>query len=167
MTKQKLSATHRSIEGNVFWLNSKSLITRIAAGKLTGFLIGVIGFFSMPYLWPDTSDAFRWAILFWYITLGAFIAMFGILTWHPILKFSMPWWFRGLFFGAWMNFLLVLFIYDRLAAMMLQWPGADSAFTSPYWMVLEGAIVGLSIDFAATKLVGEGSELLIPEKPTL
>ena len=166
MTKQRMSLSHLSIEGDVSWLSKRSLITRIAAGKTAGFLFGAAGFFLLPLLWPDVSWTFRWGILFWYITLGAIIAMFGMMTWHPILRFPMPWWFRGLFMGAWMNFLLVLFMHSELASMMTAWPGPTSFFSSPYWMVLEGAIVGMIIDFVATKFVGEGTSLLVPERPS-
>ena len=150
----------------VQWLTGKTLFTRIAAGKLTGFLIGAVGFFVMPYLWPDSSPAIRWGILCWYTTLGAFIAMFGLMTWHPVLKISMPWWFRGIFLGAWMNFLLVLFAYQQLEAMLAIWPGNGGIFQSPLWFIVEGAIIGLVIDYATTKLVGEGSKLTISSKPS-
>lgn len=68
-----------------------SLITRIAIGKGIGFLVGLAGFVSLPFFLPDVSWLLRWGILFWYTTVGAVIGVFGVFTWHPILKLPMPW----------------------------------------------------------------------------
>jgi len=68
----------------------------------------------------------------------------------------MPWWFRSTFVGAWMNFVLTLFIYDRLSVMMVDLVGQDSLLQSPFWFVAEGAIVGFVIGYFATRFGGEG-----------
>jgi hypothetical protein len=135
-----------------------SLVTRIAIGKLIGFALGLIGLVVIPILWPDSSWMERIGFLFWYTTVGAFIGVIGVFTWHPILKLPMPWWFRSTLIGAWMNFVLTLFIYDRLAAMMLELMGENGLFMSPFWFVAEGAIVGLVIGYFATRFGGEGPE---------
>lgn len=135
-----------------------SLITRIAIGKTVGFVIGIIGFIILPMFWPDVSTMTKWAFLFWYTTMGAFIGLFGVFTWHPILKLPMPWWFRAPFVGGWMNFILTLFIYDDLDAMMLSYFGMDGLLRSPFWFVAEGFIVGLIIGYLATRFGGEGKE---------
>ena len=75
--------------------SNPSLMTRIAVGKLVGFLIGLIGLLSLPYFWPEADWLLRWGILLWYTTVGAVIGMFGVYTWHPILKLPMPWWVRS------------------------------------------------------------------------
>jgi hypothetical protein len=59
-----------------------------------------------------------------------------------------------------MNFVLTLFIYDRLAVMMLELMGENGLFMSPFWFVAEGAIVGLLIGYFATRFGGEGPETL-------
>ena len=135
-----------------------SLITRIAVGKTIGFVIGLIGFFTLPYFAPEAGWLIRWGILLWYTTLGALIGVFGVFNWHPILKLPMPWWFRAPFLGAWMNFVLTFFAYDSMQAMMVAMFGADGWLTSPFWFTAEGAVVGLVIGFCATKLGGEGRE---------
>jgi hypothetical protein len=58
-------------------------------------------------------------MLLWYTTVGAFIGMFGVVTYHPVLKLPMPWWFRSALVGAWMNFVLAFFAYDEMARMMI------------------------------------------------
>ncbi len=135
-----------------------SLITRIAIGKMLGFALGLIGLIVIPFIWPDSSWMERLGFLFWYTTVGAFIGLVGVFTWHPILKLPMPWWFRSTLVGAWMNFVLTLFIYDRLAEMMLELMGENGLFLSPFWFVAEGAIVGILIGYFATRFGGEGPE---------
>ena len=134
-----------------------SLVTRIAIGKSIGFAVGLVGLVILPMFWPDSDWTERLAFLFWYTTIGAFIGMAGVFTWHPVLRLPMPWWFRSSMIGAWMNFVLTLFIHERLAEMMLGLSGPDGLFLSPYWFVLEGALVGLLIGYFATRFGGEGA----------
>ena len=72
-----------------------SLITRIAVGKGVGLIFGLIGFVSLPYFVPEAGWLIRWGILLWYVTVGAIIGVFGVFTWHPVLKLPMPWWVRA------------------------------------------------------------------------
>ncbi|HCX87248.1 MAG TPA: hypothetical protein DG761_04430 [Gammaproteobacteria bacterium] len=136
-----------------------SLVTRIAVGKGIGLLFGLIGFIALPLIAPEVSRMFQWAILLWYTTVGAIIGVFGVFTWHPVLSLPMPWWFRAPMIGAWMNFVLVLFIYDDLQAMVAQWALGET-FSSPFWLVAEGAIIGMIIGYLATRLGGEGPRTL-------
>jgi len=86
------------------------------------------------------------------------IGVFGVFTYHPILKMPMPWWFRAPLIGAWMNFVLVLFAYDDLRAIMVSVFGETGIITSPFWFSAEGAIIGLIIGNLATRFGGEGKE---------
>lgn len=135
-----------------------SLITRIVIGKGLGFLFGLIGFISLPYFLAEPELMLRWGIMLWYTTMGAIIGVFGVFTYHPILKLPFPWWFRAPLIGAWMNFVLTLLLYDVLQALMLEIFGVSSLFSSPYWFVLEGALVGLFIGYFATRFGGEGKD---------
>ena len=135
-----------------------SLITRIAVGKLIGMALGLVGLITIPYLWPDLGWMERIGFLLWYTTVGAVIGIFGVMTWHPILRLPMPWWFRSTLIGAWMNFVLTLFIYDALTIMLVDLFGENSSLVSPFWFVAEGALVGLVIGYFATRLGGEGPE---------
>lgn len=137
-----------------------SLITRIAIGKGLGAIFGLAGFILLPYFDPQSSLFFRWGILFWYITFGAIIGVFGVFTYHPILKLPMPWWFRAPLIGAWLNFLLVFFAYDEMHRLMVTIFGQDGLMQSPFWFAAEGAIIGLIIGFFATHFGGEGKETL-------
>lgn len=39
-----------------------SLVTRIAIGKLLGFIIGLIAFFTLPHMLPEIYQMLRWGI---------------------------------------------------------------------------------------------------------
>ncbi|WP_371185287.1 hypothetical protein [Thalassotalea maritima] len=135
-----------------------SLMTRIAIGKFLGFLFGLVGFFCLPYFLPDANELLRWGLLFWYTTVGAIIGVFGVFTYHPILKLPMPWWFRAPLIGAWMNFVLVFFAYDTMQALLLAVFDEAGLFSSPFWLTLEGAIIGFIIGYLATHFGGEGKD---------
>jgi hypothetical protein len=142
-----------------------SMLTRIAVGKGIGLLIGLAAFFTLPELWPDATTNFRWGILFWYTTLGAVIAVFGVLNWHPVLRLPVPWWLRAPLVGGWMNFVLTFFAYEPLEQTTIAIMGTAA---SPFWFVLEGAIVGAVIGGVATWLGGEGratAEILNDRNP--
>ncbi len=132
-----------------------SLILRIAVGKAAGLLVGLAGFILLRVLWPETDPLLRWGILLWYTTMGAFIGVYGVVNYHPVLRMPLPWWVRAPLIGGWMNFILVFFAYDLLAAAIL---GMLGMALSPFWFVVEGAVVGTVIGLLATKFGGEGKE---------
>ena len=138
--------------------SNPSLMTRIAIGKSIGFLFGLVAFISLPLILPDASSLFRWGFLLWCVTVGAFIGVTGVFTWHPILKLLMPWWFRSSFIGAWMFFVLTFFAYDEIKAIMTLTFGPDGVLSSPFWFVIDGAIFGLITGYFATRYGGEGKE---------
>lgn len=135
-----------------------SMITRITIGKTIGFIIGLIGFVLLPYFMPDAHWTMKWGVLFWYTTVGAVIGILGVFTYHPVLHLPMPWWFRAPVLGGWMNFVLVLFIYQPVETALQNFFGEAGVLTSPFWLVVEGAVVGLIIGFFATRFGGEGKQ---------
>ena len=137
-----------------------SLMTRIAIGKAIGFLFGLAGFILLPYFLPDAGWLLRWGILLWYTTVGAIIGVFGVFTYHPVLKLPFPWWFRAPLLGAWMNFVLTFFAYAFMQSMMVSLFGEEGMLSSPFWITAEGGIVGLVIGYFATRFGGEGQEIV-------
>ena len=135
-----------------------SLTRRIIIGKTIGLAFGLAGFLLLPLFDPQVGWLLRWGILFWYTTLGAILGMFGVMTRSPVIEFPLPWALRGIFIGAWMNFMLTFFVDDTLAVMMASVFGQGSLLSSPWWIVLEGAVIGLIIEFFATRWGGEGPE---------
>jgi hypothetical protein len=138
-------------------LFENKLANRLAVSKSLGFLFWLVAYCTIPYIFPDADMYLRLAILFWYTTIWGFIGLMWIMNVHTALKwFKMPWWFRGVFIWAWMNFVIALFAYNILWD-MLSW--TSFAWYSPFWVVLEWAIIWLIIDLVATKTVWEGREL--------
>lgn len=136
----------------------KSLVYRVGVGKALGLVIGLLGFFLLPVFVHDTTLYFRTGILFWYVSLGAIIGVFGIFNRHPVLSIPMPWWVRGAIIGAWFNLVLTLIAYEQICTMSMAIFGEYSVYLSPFWMVLEGAIIGLLMDYLLSRWFGEYEE---------
>ncbi len=153
-------------KGGYAMFSNPSLTTRIAIGKGIGLIFGLVGFVSLPFFLPDASWLLRWGILFWYTTVGAVIGVFGVFTWHPILQLPLPWWIRSTVIGAWMNFVLTFFAYHDMKDIMVYSFGTNGMLSSPFWFVLEGAMVGIIIGYFATRFGGEGKETVeTPDSP--
>lgn len=139
-----------------------SLMLRIAIGKAVGLAFGLIAFFTLPLALPDADLLLRWGVLLWYGTLGGIVGLFGVFDRHPLLNMPLPWWVRGPVIGGWMNFVLVFFTYDTMARAMAHVStkafGDASVIASPFWLVGEGAMIGLLIAYVATRYGGEGKE---------
>lgn len=132
-------------------IGEKALIYRVIVAKTVGLAIGLVGFIVLPIIYPDTAVTIKWGLLLWYITFGAIIGTFGVFNRHPIFKFSLPWYIRGPLIGAWLNFVLALFAYNQLEEILLE-VFKNGFLKSPFWIVAEGAFLGLIIDCLATKL---------------
>ena len=137
-----------------------SLNTRVGIGKAIGFLFGLLGFIFMTYFLPDVGWMFRWGVLLWYTAVGAMIGVFGVFTYHPVLRIPWPWWLRAPLLGAVMNSILVLFTFDDIQSVMTSLFGESGILSSPFWFAAEGAIIGLVIDYLATRFGGEGKETI-------
>jgi len=140
--------------------DTNSLTTRIAIGKGIGLLIGLTAFIFIPYFLPEASATLKWGVFLWYITFGAIIGVFGVYTKIPMINCVMPWWIRGAYIGAWLNFTISLVAYDALVQLLLAVFGENGLFLSPFWMILEGAIFGFIIDYFATRIGGEGASII-------
>ncbi len=141
----------------IFNFKSK-LVNRTAIAKTLGFIFWLIGFISLPLFASDVSLMFRFAILFWYTTLWWTIWLFGLMNKHPAFpNWKFPFWFRWIFLWSWMNFVLVLLTYEQFNTMM---QSAGFGGYSPFWIILEWAILWLIIEFFATKYWWEGEELI-------
>lgn len=138
--------------------SNPSLVTRLVVGKSVGFIFGILGILYLYYWAPQASTMFNWGFLFWYPTVGAFIALCGVFAYIPVLNIVWPWWIRGPYVAAWMNFILTLFAYDQFKSILSTAFGGYGELVSPFWFVLEGIIVGLIIDFLATRFGGDGPQ---------
>ena len=136
------------------WLTNPLLVRPIGIGKAIGLLFGLAGFVLLPVVAPGSGWLLRWGVLFWYLTLGALVAMTCILTQRPVSEPPMPWWLMAPGLGAWMNFVLTLFAYDEMKMVMVAMLGDNGILQSPFWFVLEGAIVGLVIGYCVRRFGG-------------
>ena len=132
-------------------------MNRIAIGKTVGLAFGLIGFITIPVILWDVDMMLRFAFLLWYITIWAIVWVFWVMDKHPVLNIRLPFWVRWPIVWAWLNFILVLFIYDIFTIIV---EGTIMAWLSPYCLVVEWAIVWLIIDFIATKYAWEWKKLL-------
>ena len=132
------------------------LLKRIGTGKALGFVIGLAAFFMVPVIWPGESMWLRFGVLLWYTTFGAMIGVLGLFDFHPLLKIRLSFWFRGLVFGAWFNLLLSVLMHDKFSVLLAEMDGIMANFGNPFWIVAEGAVVGLLIDGITTAVAGEG-----------
>jgi hypothetical protein len=141
--------------------NNPSMFLRIAYGKTIGFVFAGAGILLFSDWYADITVAQKWGFVLYYTVIGALVGLTGIMTYNPAIKLRMAWWFRGPWIGAWMNFVLMLFIYDDLTALQTEMFGANSTLSSPWWFVVEGAILGLFMDFICTKFAGEGLKTVL------
>ena len=133
------------------------LANRIFVSKLIWFLIWLICFFVVAKVFTNADIFLRFAILFWYTILWVIIWVFGIMDKHPILNIPFPFWVRWPILWAMMNFVLVLFMYDKINILII---GSVLEWCSPFWLVLEWIIVWLIIDWFTTKCVWDGVEII-------
>ena len=130
---------------------------RVALAKTIGFVFGLIAFFSIPHIFWETSMYLRVGVLLWYTTIWAIIGLFWVMDKHPLFNISFPFWFRWIFMWAWLNLVVVFFWYSSLM-LMVEWSMFE--WYSPFWFALEWAMLGLIIDYIATKYYWEGKSLL-------
>ncbi len=136
-------------------LQGSAAITCVALGTMIGVLIGLGGFVLVPVLVDGADPWLRWGILFWYPTMGAAIGAL-VRSEEPA---RMPRWATGAIVGAWANFVLTFFAHAQMHRFLETVLGVDSAFTSPFWFVLEGAVVGALIGLAVDRFGAEGEPI--------
>lgn len=128
-------------------LFKSKLANRLAISKTIWLVFWWVLFFMIPSLFGEQDLFLRFGTWAWYITLGWIIWLMGIMDRHPAMNFAMPFWIRWLFIWAWMNFVLVLFVYDNMNTLML---GTAWEWLSPWWIVLEWALFWIIADYFAT-----------------
>jgi len=138
-------------------LFDSKFMNRLALWKAIGFTVWLFAFFMIPIVFTDTDLMIRLAVMFWYTTLWAIIWVFWVLDKYPILNLKIPYWFRWAWIWAWMNFILTLFIFNKLTLLM-QWSLLE--WYSPFWLILEWALIWFIIDCITTKTIWDGKDLI-------
>lgn len=136
-----------------------SITNRIIIGKSIGLVTGLAAFIIIPLMGAVLDPKFGLGLMFFYVLLGAVTGSIGMFDRHPVLNFKMPWWITGLVIGMVFHLMLILISYDQLAIMLQQMD--IFGMISPWWSLIDGAIIGLIMAFVETKFAGEGN---IPAK---
>ncbi len=140
-------------------VQKNSIAGRVFVGVTIGFSIGLLAFFLLPALGYSAVPSFLWGLWLLYILLGFFIGLVGRVTEHPIFGFTTHWWLRGAVFGLLFHLLLVLLALAEVEY-VVSLPAfsfvTDIVGTSPYWLLVDGACVGIFMAWCATKIAGEG-----------
>ncbi len=132
-----------------------SLLNRIVIGKIFGFVVGGLAFFLLPVFGYAIETQFGIGLWLFYIILGVLTAFMGLMSHHPILRFPMPFWFRGAIIGFLMHLMLVLLAYEEMTAIITVL-GDIVGIQSPYWILIDGTILGILMGWIETKFGGEG-----------
>lgn len=133
------------------------LVTRVALGAMIGVLVGLGGFVLLPLLMDDVDPMLRWGVLFWYPTLGATVAAASAL--FRAGRLLLPWSLTGALIGGWLNLVLTFFAHELMRRFIETVFGPESAFTSPFWFVLEGAVIGGIIGEVIGRFSGDDGAL--------
>ncbi len=133
------------------------LLNRIAIWKTIGLIFWGSAFFLMPLVFTEADTLLRFGLLFWYITLWAIVWIFGVLDKHLVLNIPIPFWIRWAFIWGWMNFVLALFMYNKLNMLML---GTFLDWYSPFRIIAEWMLFWFIVDLIATKSIWEGKRLV-------
>jgi len=133
----------------------KRKIVCVILGIAFGFLCSFLAWKSSPDLQNDPNywwSPMMWAIVYNRFLIGVVILFAGAFTVHPFFKWlKFAPWFRGTILGA------VVSVDMAIGSLISGTPDSCKIF----WMtILAGAIYGLIIDVVATKIAGEGKDLL-------
>lgn len=129
----------------------KRFAIAVPLGVLFGFLCA---YGASQNMWPNFwGSAMMWFIVASRFLTGFMIACVGVYTVHPLLWFKL----NALKRGAWIGAITSL----PMATGSMIWNG----MSEPTWgvffgIIFAGMIIGMIIDFCATKWGGEGKNLI-------
>lgn len=136
------------------------LMKRIAIGKSFGALFALFGALVFADFYTMTGWSVAAGVVLYYIILGAFVALTGVITdikW-PAIRFR--WWWRGPLICGYTTLALMLMFYGPLGNMFANYTGSTGFSSSPWLFVIEALVFGFICDWLCTKYAGEGRILL-------
>ena len=135
------------------------IVTRIEAGVLTGLGISFLGFLYMGFMFGFDASV-TWGVLLWYTFIGFLIGVVGTVKKHPIFGFHLLY-LRGALVAGILNLGMALIAEQEFNHLFSFVP-----FSIVLAFLLEGIVAGVVIDGIATKIGGEGKELLEKAQPS-
>ncbi|MEO5363318.1 MAG: hypothetical protein H7838_06805 [Magnetococcus sp. DMHC-8] len=129
-------------------------LVAVVLGTLSGLLCVMLAAGQQPEMASVTHPIF-WAILTDRMLIGVVVALAGAFTTHPVLGFAYRPWLRGACMGA------VVSLPLAAGAMGGTPPPGVSVWMIFWATLLAGAVYGAIIDWAATRVGGEGEPLLV------
>lgn len=136
---------------------NEKLTQRAYFSKGIGALIGMLILIFLPYMWPDVTMHMRIGIFVGFTLMGGTIAVAGIFTQIPMFNVKLTAAVRGAFLGGSFALVFILVAFDLLVTYMQT--ATIFQGLSPYWIIIDGIIIGAILDIIATKKVGEGKAL--------
>ena len=95
-----------------------------------------------------------WAILYNRVLIGMFVMFVGVFNWHGVWGFRYHPWFRGLSVG-------IVVSLDLAIGLFVAPTMPVEEIKTVFWATLiAGGVYGMLIDIIATRVAGEGKELL-------
>ncbi|MAJ97012.1 MAG: hypothetical protein CMI56_00150 [Parcubacteria group bacterium] len=136
-----------------------SIAGRMFIGIIIGLVVGILAIVMLPTLGFSLFSMFGFGTLLVFILMGLTLGLVGMFDRHPVFGFSMRWWIRGAVAGFLFTLMYILLGYSSLEVVMasnlVSWMG----FSSPFWALIDGILIGLFMGWMETKFAGEGSSL--------
>ena len=135
----------------------QSIAGRVALSKIIGLVVGGLIILLLPLLPVEATTEFKIGFMLLVMMMSIMIGFFGMFAHHPLFSgWKLHWWSRGPLVGMVFFLILVLLAKDELQPFMsldiVIWTG----LASPYWALIDGAILGGIVGYITTKICGEG-----------
>ncbi len=143
------------------YFKMRSITGRVRVGKLLGLTIGLLVLVTLPIFGFPIDSMLGWGLLVMFSLMGAMIGLMGIYDTHPILGYRLYWWMRGPLVGMAFMLMFILLSYDEIQLIMQSSLLAWLPLESPFWVLVDGAVIGGCMGYLCTKIAGEGPVLPI------
>ncbi len=134
-----------------FYDKQPPVVAGITHAKLVLFVFGALAFMTVSLFQPEVSLLKRIALLLWYPTIAGVAAASNAVDLTSFKPFCWRWWQRTVLIGAWLNLLIVIFTSDGMQNFSMVVQLSFDLLTSPYWFVVDGAIIGLVAGYTSNK----------------
>lgn len=138
-------------------MKNNTMMKRLVITKGGGFLFGLLGVVLFKTALEIEVDIYLGlGLIVWGTMIGALTGIFGTMTKHPYFGFRLRPFLRGAISGLSITLLVILVAWPVLLTVFTFVPGVSS----PWWMLIDGMVIGAILDILGTKYAGEGKNLL-------